>query len=71
MFINWSGNNLTTNYAKYLPEYFATSNAGLNGLSLNFFCSYSFIFVVVNMSFTEPPINFIKFLIESLYHWSA
>lgn len=41
--MNWLGNKLSTKCAKYFPDLCATSNAGLNGLSLNL--SYSVVLV--------------------------
>lgn len=69
--INWLGNNLTNIYAKNLPNKIAHSVAGINGLLLNLLYSYFFIPSAFNMSIHDLPINFIKFVMQSLVHCTA
>lgn len=49
----------------------ATSNAGLNGLSVYFLCNYYFIFAAVKISLAVLRKNKIKFLIVLLFHIKA
>lgn len=68
---NLLGNNLITIYANILPVIWATSNAGLNGLSVYFLRSSSIIFLAPMIATVDLRKNLTKFLMVLLSQMSA